>query len=240
VQTILAAGHDGYEWATLLVALLAAVATAAAAGVALYLPRFEERRRRPRLTLSVEPERGISMILPGSSSDVIRLRLHNACRKHMARDVEVRVVAWAETAEQTDVAAEDEPLVVGNPFRGPHTTMTSVAPGHSRTIALATLDWDEHPEGGGPGGYLCTGPRRTTDRFSRMVPDRLYTIYLVVTGSNFDALFFRGVLGFAVEQEPVDGVLEDFLCLSWKEPLARVNGVPDAVSAKVWAAGRPI
>jgi hypothetical protein len=230
------ADRDVVDWTALAVAFCAALGTVGAVLVALFLPRVEERRRRPRLTLSVEPHGGVGIVLGRGGAAELRLRIHNARGKQMAREVEVHVISWAETPELTQVAAEDEPLQIDNPFRGAETTVTSVAPGHSRSVSFAVLDEMLEDQSLRYCGYFGIAPRERMGK-SRMEPGRAYNTYLAVTGSNFDAIFYRGVLEFTHGREPVDDQLEDSLSLGWKDPLSRVSEIPESVSAAIWLSG---
>jgi hypothetical protein len=88
--------------------------------------------------------------------------------------------------------------------------------------------------------YVCTSPSDMAE-LSRMEPGYSYTAYVTVTGSNFDAIIFRGTLGFVMSQEPdEDGGVDDVLSITWTEPLERVPEIPASAIGAAWISGKRV
>jgi hypothetical protein len=232
-----AQARDLVDWATLVVASIAALGTVGAVLAALFLPRFEERRTRPQLTLSTEPEGGMGMVVGSGGSEWVNLRIHNARGKRMARDVEVRVLAWTVRPDATHVVVEDLGLVVDAAGTA---TVTTVPPGHARSVGFLVIeDVDEDQEGPGVFAHFRTAPPEAA-RLSRMEPPYEYPTYVTVTGSNFDALVYEGALGFIASDEPIEDRVAKVVSIGWAKPLRRVPDIPANALGVAWINGRRV
>lgn len=226
IASVVNPGRDLIDWATLGFALFTALGTVGAVALALFLPRFEERRTRPRLTLSPEPDEPVSL---SQGDDVVRigLRVHNAPGRQTAVDVEVHVIAWLEGEQGIRAVARDFPLRVQGATDG--ATTANVHAGYSRTFAFAQLREFFDPNKAvqsAPLGFFDIVPRDRMHETVMRLRQR-YVTYIVVMGSNFDAVAFRGVLGLSADDASEPD--EVTATMAWAEPLQPVGQVPDLV-----------
>jgi hypothetical protein len=147
-------------------------------------------------------------------ADTMGIILHNADGRDTARDVEVfaYVVSHPTSREwHTDLPVEMEPLVFENPLGSNMSrTVSSVPPGFYRKAwwvvvgepAEVTKAFvaDDKPQVEDMSAAVCIDP------YSRQgVPwlstGRAYVVDLIVTGSNFDAVYFSGVFEGIVERD---------------------------------------
>jgi hypothetical protein len=59
-------------------------------------------------------------------------------------------------------------------------------------------------------------------------------VFLIVTGSNFDAVFFSGKLHVERDTEPTDEGLQEIAVMKWAEAVRPVPEVPDSIGAVLW------
>jgi hypothetical protein len=178
------------------------IVTGFAVLVALFGPSWRHRRTRPFLSVQADPPGMGTAVDDGAV--VMHLKLHNEASRETARDVEVLVTAYARDGQVLRVIAEEENLNFDNPFaEGDGRTTSTVPAGYSRRVSFAVIERSEQPDDRGRihWGFLATVPSRQM-RLSTMPDDLAYEAFVVVTGSNFDALTFRGVLKFEDGLEP--------------------------------------
>jgi hypothetical protein len=207
----------GIFWAT----VGAAVATTAAVIVALFGPRWQERRRRPDLSLTTDPP-GMSIPVESGVAEPLRLRLTNRAGRDPARDVEVFVTASGQGTDAVYVAAEDETLNFDDPFSDAQGCSVSTVPaGHARLVNVAVIEavadggTNEHAQW----GYLATVPRQRM-RHAALMDAIAYDVTITITGSNFDAVIYRGRLEFRDDSELFNGTEFPIKTLAWaREPV---------------------
>jgi hypothetical protein len=231
---MVAAAHDTFDYIGLGAALLVGSATLAAAGVALFGPRWERRHREPRLSVTVDGgDVGGSIDHERHVDVVTELRIDNARGRARADDVEVYIDAsWEFEPSAALPLAEQEPLPYGDPRTTPAPpTSQSVAAGFSRWVPLVLA---------GDPTLLAEECGLPVDRVPRtsigalaiarlanfpawLLVDQEYTISITVTGGNLDALHYAGKL--VLEEADFDGGEEIMHTteVRWTEPLRRVH-----------------
>lgn len=193
------------------VSLVGVVVTFGAVMVALFGQRWHASRKRPKLTLRVDQ---VSSAWPrgsDSSATTMWMRLVNAAGRDPAHDVEVFVSMAGKVADPEvpggvafDILAEDEALAFGSPMRGrAEETRATVPAGHSRWLAFA--DVGEPVSLARKAKVMAMHVDEERARLCVDSPDEPlvpwldfdvdYTVEIVITGSNFDALRFRGKFG---------------------------------------------
>jgi len=235
--------RDTYDWSTLGVAVLVALATAAAAFVALYGPRWNEKRKSPRLRLEAEPEWTGNFVGEDAQAipDGYHLTIVNMKGRATAREVEVRLdVAFFDDQVSADFGEPlPIPLVADARlnFRGndgsPGRTAASVNPGAQRRVYLLRLghpaairrSWIATTRGNLPEGDLnrfvgawATTPA-TRDELLWVGDSEDFEIVLTLMGDNFDATAFSGRLRVERYEMPELGVFAD---VKWSRPLSEV------------------
>jgi hypothetical protein len=235
----------GIFWAT----LGGVIATFAAVLVALFGQRLHQWRRRPQITVTSDPPSMGIRVDPDSklvwtpSASVLRLRLHNEPGRDTARDVEVFVDAVAQVGFVTFEAADSANLNFDDPTDddGPGRSIATVPSGYSRRVNFAVLmrggDQDVHNEDEARNmkikheawGYLAVYPPSLTAG-STLHDNASYDVRITVTGANFDAISYRGVVAFEDEEDTDLGPLK---YLTWKEPLAKSTGTTTSLSSEL-------
>jgi hypothetical protein len=214
---------------------LSAVATAAAVVialfVALFVPRWHEKQREPKIDLQPDP-RGRQSSSSWSTADLLRLRIHNAPGRRTAEQVEVFASVVSRSPGDGDlwvrVHLEDKALNFDEPGGvPPGRSTTSVPSGFSRPVSFVLIgpptsiserygvevkpdavgelpDWVAVPA-------LYPAVRESATWFTRGKP---LEVTLVVTGANFDAVTFRGEFEMS---EEVDDRGEPSVLSGWTE-----------------------
>ena len=205
------------------VEIVGVVVTFLAVLVALFGQQFHAWRRQPRLTLTPDPDSYATAV--GLGGVPMNLRLHNERGRDTARDVEIFVtVATREIGQQgvpSMTVATDANLNLDDPAaEGPGRATTTVPSGHSRNVNFAVVGVleDEHGKLTDRWAYLALYPPRFAEA-SWLVFGVDYAATLVVTGSNFDAITYRGNLAFSETDE--DGVR--LRSLEWSAPPTRTD-----------------
>lgn len=189
---------------------------------------------------------GISWPVGGAfGAQPMMLLLHNAEGRDTARDVEVFAYVAGQITSEEDmpamhVPADTDPLVFENPLgSNPVRTIGSIPAGFSRKVYWA----------------LVGEPRPVAQAFAQDVPNvagvvsaavavdpygrtevpwmdfqAAYVVDLIVTGSNFDALYFSGVFeSYMSEAEDAhDGGLVGYTWAKQPEPVAPELGLAQA------------
>lgn len=231
------------------VTVMGVFVTVAAVLVALFGPQWHAARLRPQLSLKVDKTSVEWAVGSSGSAVTFWLRLANARGRDTARDVEVFVSTAAEVPEQESptgvgyvIPAEDEPLLFGTPMSGrAEEQRVTVPAGHSRWLAFA--DAGEPGEVAAAVGADMSALMRLAWRSgvdeeqprARLRVDApgepvvpwlgfgvTYPVEIVVTGSNFDALRFRGEFGSRWGQD--EGLGETVWCGWVAEPSPVAEG----------------
>ena len=192
------------------------VVTFAAVLVALFGPRWQANRSQPKLSLSVEPAGLEWTVGEVFGAQPMILLLHNAEGRDTAVDVEV--FAYVTSHFKRDdgmpsghVAVDSEPLVFENPLgSNPVRTASSIPSGFSRKAYWALVGqpgviaqaFAQEPRDAAANELLAAvavDPYGRTE-VSWMWFGRKYLVDLIVTGSNFDAVYFSGVVESVISE----------------------------------------
>jgi hypothetical protein len=216
------------------------VVTLAAVFVALFAVPIRERLKRPKLALS--PGSEALGVVVGLDPIVMTLRLHNARGRDTAREVEVFVTVLSEGTPATYIVAEeanlnfDDPLPrvvnpggkIGIAKSEPGRSTATVPSGFARNVNFAVIGIQR--EGGKLGdawGYLALYPPRVAQDATLFFHMFSYHAWIVVTGSNFDAITYEGKLKVTEEDEPDDkGGYVRTRTLHWTIPPVRTDNSP--------------
>jgi hypothetical protein len=217
-----------------------ALAAAGAVIVALFGPGWQEKRKRPRMTVKYETER--AEVAQGAAEPrEIRLRIHNERGKATAEAVEVLVTVLepppavssgfgSRAIERTKVVDEGT-LNFDRPRAGEAGRSTAAVPsGHSRPVSFALVGpppkvadcFDDTMRGTDPAGdknkwaaislFGVSGGPDSWRQLRWLGLDETYDVVLVVTGANFDAVTFGGQLRLtAVRIEEEPTILVEWL-----------------------------
>lgn len=199
-------------WAT----LAGVIVTFGAVMVALFGPAWHARRKAPKLSL--KPEDG-DITIPNESADStfspVRLLIHNAAGRETAHDVQVFVSVERSTSPGTTwIYAEDEPLRFDNPRRKVAQTTATVPSGYARPVwfavagaasstaqAMGKVHAANLPHSRGVLSAVVANESDDSDAVV-LEPNQRYNVSFVITGSNFDALYYSGVFG--IHGESID------------------------------------
>ena len=222
----------GIFWAT----VGGVTATFAAVLAALFGQRLHEARRRPKLSVTTDPEKYAikadqsDVQASDKNAQVLHLRIFNEPGRDTARDVEVFVDAAAETSSITLEAADAANLNFDDPVddSGPGRATATVPSGYARRVNLAVLtrllaeDLHLHIEEDPQKrqwhqawGHLAVYPPRLAGE-ATLYGNAKYDVRITVTGANFDAITYQGALEVKEDHEPGVGLLKSF---NWVEPL---------------------
>jgi hypothetical protein len=184
--------------------------TLAAVLVALFGPRWQATRLVPRMSVTLETHNISWGVKHGDGyRDALALYLHNETGQDTARDVEVFVSAEAKLDDGSlSIAADGEPLVFHNPLSGEQPrTVSNVPSGFNRkvrwclvgepthlsqTFGRTTLPLEVNQLDAIAAVYVDPSSR---DDVGWMLPGLNYAVTFIVTGSNFDAVYFDGIFG---------------------------------------------
>jgi hypothetical protein len=184
--------------------------TLAAVLVALFGPRWQARRLMPSMTITLEAHSMSWAVKQGDGyRNALGFYLHNETGQDTARDVEVFVSAEGKLDDGSlSIAANGEPLVFHNPLSGEQPrTVSNVPSGFNRQVRWCLVGEPTHL--GQSFGrttlpleleYLDAVAAVYVDPSSRndvawMLPGVRYAVTFIITGSNFDAVYFDGIFG---------------------------------------------
>jgi hypothetical protein len=225
----------GIFWAT----LGGVVVTLLAVLVALFGHRVQERRKRPRLSLSVDPV-SMGVEIHSGDAEILSLRIHNEKGRDTAREVEVFVTVFGQDGDIFLMAGEEVALNWDDPLGDGGGRSTATVPaGSSRRVSFAVLQHlaavDE--QGRADWAYLAVYPpnKVTHATLREGVP---YAVTISVTGANFDALSYRGAVAFEEHDEPVGDVFVRIKSLGWVSQPEPVDEWDGSTSVFTRAMGR--
>jgi hypothetical protein len=215
--------EKGIFWAT----VAGVTVTFSAVLVALFGRRWDESRKKPKLRLTAGPDRMASTA--DSPNVVVRnLSLHNEEDRDTARDVEVFVSADARTRFEYFIAADGDTLNFDDPLsqRSGRSTAT-VPPGYSRRVPFAVIIPPQSTAVIPPSRPLATTswaqlavyPRDKMGD-ARLYDGVVYSVRVTVTGSNFNAITYRGELEVKSTHEVAEDTSVQHWSLHWKKRLS--------------------
>ena len=214
-------GASTVEWFAAAATAAGALAAAAAVVVALFGPRWHDRRARP--LLRVVPEH-TKLLIPPWSAALLRLEIHNAPEKKTAEDVEVFASIQTPMADESGLFLvghlRDASLNFDDPKgEPPGRATTSVPSNHFRPVSFLLL--------GAPAGIAQRYSVSAREHVGRELPawvaiPAVYPaareavtwfdavgdpndITIVVTGANFDAVAFCGQFRMRESQPREEG-----------------------------------
>jgi hypothetical protein len=173
--------------------------------VALFGRNWHEWRKKPQLSL----RSSMGPVQVGLEFGLMELRLWNSNGKDTAKDVEILVTVLAPD-NRTDTgatpsAAVNDNLDFDDPLGAGEGRPTSTVPsGFGRRVPFAAIGIvrDEQDRLTDDWGYVAVYPRRRQALLPRQYK---YVAFFIVTGSNFDAIEFRGEFEFAEYDKTVEG-----------------------------------
>jgi hypothetical protein len=195
---------------------LAAIGTAAAAILALYIGVIRERLRRPQLSLHFERGTSDTIVVGGverlteDSSDVayLRLRVRNRSGRVTAEDVEVTITGARELQLEGPQVVRLDGLPLGFSNTAPTATRMHVSPGGERHVDLAHIELDRRRQFE-RAVWIDVHPR-PADRQLASMGHGVLELELTVTARDVDAV--RHVLELRFTGEATDdGTLWDRL-----------------------------
>jgi hypothetical protein len=249
LSMVLGTTHDAYDWLTLSVVAASALATTLAVIVALFGPRWQERRTRPLLRLRADSDwdgdcRGVAPVHDG-----YHIVLSNERGRATARGIEVRIDVFGFMSSAQDLTGPDGddlplPLVEDGRlnFLGSDGSLGrgtgSVPPGASRRVYLLRVGyapaifatWVATRSAARPEGDLsrfcgawATYPART-DALGWIASGDEYEVILTLMGDNLDAASYAGRLRvehYVIPGEPPSTKPEfDGVNVKWLRPLS--------------------
>jgi hypothetical protein len=190
--------------------------TLAAVLVALFGQRYNAWRRRPRLSVRADPLSVSYSPYDSVSEHVMYLSIHNEEGRDTARDVEVFADAHAidmpELRRINGVNLNFDDALV----EGLGRSTATVPAGYSRRVSFAIVREslpDTKTFGHEAWVHIAVYPPRGVP-VATVWDGLAYQVDVTVTGANFDAIFFRGIMG--VWTEPEDEP-QKRKTLRWKE-----------------------
>ena len=220
-------GPTTYDWLVFAASAAAAIGTLVAIGVALFVPAWRAKRRKPALSIeAVERRAQVPSERAGYTPvDAFHLVLHNNRGRDTAHAVEVFLTASAHRPDRKtldtpgDLPAFQHNLNFDNPLQGQYGSRdASVPSGFYRRIHLAVLGNEEaifnaHYEAVPRNRKRKPGPRSNAafslyparnDTIAYLKPGVLYDVELVIVGANFDAVAYAGALRYHDIEDPSD------------------------------------
>ena len=216
VRIVSGPGRDTTDWILVCVAVASAVATVGAVLVALFGPDWRAKNRAPSITLTGEPEFAGSVDLEDELPQIydgLSVQLLNKRGRHTAHGVEVFITAsYYDKMLDFDfhqVTARN--LNFDSPLDGHYGRAVATVPsGFVRPIYIASVGvpemlFDRHYPGSVPLTDLDSGPSFAVwaltparqDEIQFLTEETEYTVELVITGENFDAVRYLGKLTYA-------------------------------------------